>query len=106
MIQQSDNALSTIKGTVLSVVPGARVLLFGSRARGEASPASDYDLLVVLERPLDVKSKFALRTHLRKLLLEKGIRSDVLVQSDEEIQRKRQLPGHIVRSALREGVPL
>lgn len=30
-----------------------RVLLYGSRARGDHQPDSDYDILVVLENPVD-----------------------------------------------------
>jgi len=106
MIRQSDNALAAIAEVARSVIPGARVLLFGSHARGEADPESDYDIIVITERPVDIRSKFALRTRIRKQLLERGIRCDVLIQSEDEVQRKRELPGHVVRSALRDGVPL
>ena len=106
MIQQSDNTLATIGEVARSVLPGAQILLFGSHARDQAGPDSDYDILIITDRPLDIRTKFALRTHIRKQLLDHGIRCDVLIQSDEEIQRKKNLPGHVVRSALREGVPL
>ena len=106
MIQQSDNSLATIGEVARAVFPGARILLFGSHARGQAGPESDYDILIIVDRPLDIRAKLALRTHIRKQLLDRGIRCDVLIQSDEEVQRKKDLPGHVVRSALREGVPL
>jgi predicted nucleotidyltransferase len=106
MIRQSDNTLATIGKVARSVLPGAQVVLFGSHARGEAGPESDYDILVITDQPLDMKAKFTLRTRIRKQLLEQGIRSDVLVQSDQEIERKKELPGHVVRSALRDGIPL
>jgi predicted nucleotidyltransferase len=106
MIQQSDNTLATIGEVARSAVPGARVLLFGSHARGQADPQSDYDILIITEQAMDIGDKFALRTRVRKQLLELGIRSDVLIQSEREIQKKKDLPGHIVRSALRDGVPL
>jgi predicted nucleotidyltransferase len=32
-----------------------RVLLYGSRARGDFQPDSDYDILVVLEAPVDLR---------------------------------------------------
>ncbi|HEY4112683.1 MAG TPA: nucleotidyltransferase domain-containing protein [Rhizomicrobium sp.] len=32
-----------------------RVLLYGSRARGDHQPDSDYDILVVLEGPVDLR---------------------------------------------------
>jgi predicted nucleotidyltransferase len=89
-----------------SVIPGVQVLRFGADARGETDPESDYDIRVITERSLDIKSKFALRTRIRRRLLERGIRCDVLIQSGQEMQTKKELPGHIVRSALRDGVPL
>lgn len=106
MIRQADNAFVAIGEVARSVIPGARVLLFGSHARGEDDPQSDYDILVITEQPVDIRSKFALRTRIRKQLLERGIRCDVLIQSEQEVQTKKGLPGHIVRSALRDGVPL
>jgi len=106
MIQQSDNTLATIGEVARSAIPGARILLFGSHARGQANVQSDYDILVITERTFDIGDKFTLRTQIRKQLLENGIRCDVLIQSEQEIQSKKDLPGHIVRSALRDGVPL
>lgn len=41
--------LAALYGTRLK-----RVLLYGSRARGDHQPDSDYDILVVLEGPLDL----------------------------------------------------
>jgi len=106
MIQQSDNTLAVIGEVARTALPEAQVLLFGSHARGQAAPDSDYDILIVVNRPLDIHAKLALRTHIRKQLLERGIRCDILIQSDGEVQRKKELPGHIIRSALREGIPL
>ncbi len=36
--------------------PKSTLILFGSRARGEANPLSDYDLLAVVEGPIKVES--------------------------------------------------
>jgi len=38
----------------------------------------------------------------------KAIRApvDLLLNSEEKIQQKQQLPGHIIRSVMREGVTL
>ena len=106
MILQSDNAFAAIGEVARSVIPGARVLLFGSHARGEANPDSDYDVLVIPEQPIDIKNKFTLRTRIRKKLLERGIRCDVLIQSEQDVQTKKELPGHVVRAVLRDGIPL
>jgi uncharacterized protein len=101
-----ETALATIGEVARGVVPGARVLLFGSHARREARPESDYDILVIAEQPLEAKRKLTLPTQIRKQLLARDIRCNVLLQSEHETQVKKDLPGHVVRAALREGVPL
>ena len=42
--------LAQITKSVKSVFPEAEVILFGSRARGDSSPDSDFDLLVLLDK--------------------------------------------------------
>jgi len=44
-----------LRDRLLSALAPRRIILFGSRARGTAQPASDYDILVVAQtdRPFD-----------------------------------------------------
>ncbi|MEX2194165.1 MAG: nucleotidyltransferase domain-containing protein [Thermoleophilaceae bacterium] len=78
----------------------ARVLLFGSRARGEGRPDSDLDFLVIEER---VDSKLDEMVRLRDALAELDVPVDVVVVSREEAERVRMRPGSLVRRALAEG---
>lgn len=59
------NLLSRIKAAVLSVVPGAEVSLYGSRARGDEHEESDWDILVLLpEKPTEaLKSEISHRIY-------------------------------------------
>ena len=41
-----------VKVTVLSVLPDATVILYGSRARRDARPDSDWDFLVLTDEPV------------------------------------------------------
>ena len=88
--------------------PG-RVLLFGSRARGDGRPDSDLDLLVVMpqatltpqERQQALRS---LRAALRPLPLSVGI--DLVVVGEEDARGLAGSRWHVVARALREGKEL
>ncbi len=96
-----------IKKTVLSILPDARVLLFGSHARGDYDSDSDYDLLVITSGNLSRNDKLHYSGNLHKAIV-KAIHApvDLLLYSEDEITTKRELPGHIVRAAVREGISL
>jgi predicted nucleotidyltransferase len=105
-MDKKSNILSIIKKTVRFIIPGAEVRLFGSRARSDSDSDSDYDILVITEKTLTPEEKLPLKTAVRKELLKYGIRSDVLIQSSEEIEIKKKLPGHIIRNILKEAIIL
>jgi predicted nucleotidyltransferase len=103
----SNSIYKTIKETVQSCLPGSRVLLFGSRARGEQDNQSDYDLLIVTPSTFTPQEKVEWSSRIDRAIV-KAIRApvDLLLNSEEEILEKQQLPGHIIRSVIKEGVAL
>jgi len=101
------DAISTlVKEKVKEVIPFSRILLFGSRTRNDADEQSDYDLLVIVPNSISIREKISVRTSIRKKLLASGIRSDILIQSEEELKSKKLIPGHIIKTIMREGVTL
>ena len=78
----------------------ARIVLFGSYARGDASEDSDLDLLVI-EPQVEDRAKEMVR--LRRLLRPLRIPADILVYSSEEVARWGEQPGSALYWALREG---
>lgn len=52
--------LQKVKATVQQIDPQAEVILFGSRARGDAREDSDWDFLVLTDYQLNDKGKYAL----------------------------------------------
>ncbi len=96
-----------IRQTVQLNLPGARVMLFGSRARGDHDSKSDYDLLVITPTTLEPRQKIRWSTLLNKAIVNTvKIPVDLILQSEEEISEKKELPGHIVRSAMKEAIVL
>ena len=77
-----------------------RIILFGSHARGDANPKSDVDLLVVLPQVVD-KRKTAIE--IRRVLADVPVCKDIIVTTPEEIARRGDLVGTVLRPVLREG---
>ena len=67
--------LRRIGATVRQVVPTADVILYGSRARGDARPDSDYDVLVLVDE-LDTQALFE-RIH--KLIYKLSLETDSVI---------------------------
>jgi predicted nucleotidyltransferase len=85
-------------------VPGLlRVILFGSRARGDARDGSDYDFAVVLEKK-DAKSVKAVRGAEVDFLNKYDALSSSVIFNTSEWERHKSLP--IGLNIAREGVPL
>ncbi|MDZ4070997.1 MAG: nucleotidyltransferase domain-containing protein [Sediminibacterium sp.] len=96
-----------IKRSIHSFLPGANVILFGSRARGEASVSSDVDLLIVTDQDLDSKSKLGYEKNIRKQLTHDfETPFDIILQTRNEWAEKKLLLGHIVYYATKEGITL
>jgi uncharacterized protein len=98
------NTITLIKEVVNTYLPGAELVLFGSRARGEEILSSDYDLLVIVSDLITDRQRLHFQAQIRKALAKKLIQADILVQSQDAIRKKQRLPGHIVRTAMKEGI--
>jgi len=77
-----------------------QIILFGSRARGTARPDSDVDLLVIM--PV-TGSKRETQIEIRCALHDIHVAKDIIVATPDEVERRRNIVGTIIRPALREG---
>jgi predicted nucleotidyltransferase len=84
---------------IVAAVDPARILLFGSQARGDARPDSDVDLLVVFDRPVD---KRELRVRVGRALAQMPFGKDILVATTGELEHP--MPGTALVGAVRDGV--
>lgn len=99
-----DDKLSIIKREVKAVFPDSEILLFGSRARQENQPSSDYDLVIIIPDTLDIKQKWFFQAKIRKTLAKAKIPIDIIIQSKSELEINKVRPGHIVQAAMEEGI--
>ncbi len=78
----------------------AKVILFGSHARGDAGPDSDLDFLVI-ER--DVPDRHGEMVRLSRALRPLGFPADIVVVSERHAEEWGEVEGTVVHAALTEG---
>ena len=78
--------------------------MFGSRARGDARPDSDLDLLILLSSA--VPDLTGLRCHLRSLLRGLPVAKDILASEPDHFAFWGRHRNSVYRTAVKEGFPL
>ncbi len=96
-----DPVLNEIVERLVALLHPESIYLFGSKARGEAGPDSDYDVMVVV-------AKSDLPGYRRDQLAYRalsGIRvaKDVIVLTHDEFESRAHLPASLPATVLREG---
>ena len=99
--RSSDPTLAELVRRLETAYQPERVYLFGSRARGEASPDSDYDLLLVV--PDDAPPERRRSRLAYEVLRGTGVAADVLVCTRTWFDRRRDLRASLPGTVLREG---
>jgi predicted nucleotidyltransferase len=85
---------------IVRVVDPMKVILFGSRARGDARPDSDFDLLVVRESDNPRHERSA---PIYTALADVPVEVEVMVYTPAEIEEWQEVPQAFVTTAVREG---
>ena len=83
-----------------------RVILFGSRARGDFREDSDWDILVITKNKLDKTTKLSFISKVIESLLDYDIDSEIIVVSSKYYNRFKHVYGDISGIATFEGVML
>ena len=96
---ERQDVLAEVVQRIVQVADPDRIILFGSAARGEMRPDSDFDLLVI-KRGIH-RRRLAQAIH--RQLLGVGQAVDVVVVTPEDVEHYRHSAGMVIESALREG---
>jgi predicted nucleotidyltransferase len=92
--------LNEVLECIVPAIHPLRIILFGSAARGEMGPDSDIDLLVIIP---DGGHRLHTMEELHRLFMGLSFPVDVVVATPSDLQRRRNSPGFIYATALREG---
>lgn len=96
-----------INATLLNMVEKMRavgspekIILFGSRARGDDNSDSDIDLLVIEHSNLP---RYKRSARYRKAVAGMYVAKDIVVWSPDEIEEWKSVPNAFITTVLREG---
>jgi predicted nucleotidyltransferase len=104
MVNIPDDVIDKMTQRIVREVHPERILLFGSRARGQANEHSDVDFLVVEREPFDRnRSRRREAVRIWRCLSEFRIPTDILVYSTSEVAQWKDSRQHVIGMALREG---
>jgi len=88
------------RALVEATMTPTKVILFGSRARGDADDRSDFDFLVIEH---EVNDRFGEMVRLGRILGRLLIPADVVVVSQEHAQKWESVKGTMIHEAMSEG---
>jgi HEPN domain-containing protein/predicted nucleotidyltransferase len=98
-----DAMLTHMSHAIRSALPVRSIHLFGSRARGDARPDSDYDILIVT---WDTRPDHAARLTLKRAVGSPDPPFDLRYVTAAEFEWRRRFANTVERAAHREGVIL
>ena len=92
--------LDEVTRRIVPSVKPQRVLLFGSAALGRMKKSSDFDVLVVMREPVHRRQT---AQKIYRNLHGTGIAVDIVVATEEDLEKYGRRAGTILKSALQEG---
>ena len=101
--------MKIIKKTILETaleerISIGKIILFGSRARGNYKEDSDYDILIITNEKLTREKMLSFYTKCIRKLFKKGIkRIDLVILDKATFERERKVVNTIANEAILEG---
>ena len=100
VVKDADSKINEAVRRIVKRFRPEKIILFGSRARGDAQPDSDADLLVVMKVRGSRRRK---ASEIDLALAGIGMPKDVILVTPDEFLRCRDIVGTVVYPAVREG---
>lgn len=96
-----DKKLQNIVNRISSHLNPTKIYLFGSRARGNNRPDSDYDIVIIYDGE---KSKQDVKLEVYKLFDNWDFSMDLFVLSSDELERFKHVATTMAREVYENGV--
>ena len=104
MPELTKEILSEIVDIIVHEVSPEKAVLFGSRSRETAQTDSDLDLLIIEAQPFPLqRDRRQEMARVWRALAHIPFSKDILIYSQDEIERLQNSLNHVVGKALREG---
>ncbi len=104
MISITEDKLSQAISAIVREFNPERIILFGSRARGDIRPDSDIDLLIITDKPFNsARSRWKEIERLWSVMIRYRIPADILLYNKDEIEHWHDCKSHIISRILQEG---
>ena len=105
MKKSGEDILEALKKTIKTITPNAKVILYGSHARGDAKPDSDWDILIILDKETITPADFdKISFPLYDLGLEKNEYFSTKLYTKAEWQKRYFTPFY--KNVEKEGIVL
>ena len=96
----NEDLIGDIVRRIVAAAQPEKIILFGSRARGDARHNSDYDVLVIKE---SAEPRYRRDAPVYAALAGLGAPVDVMVYTPDEIREWSAVPLAFITTAIREG---
>jgi uncharacterized protein len=100
------NVLLRCRKEIQTLDPTAEVILYGSRARREHAPDSDYDLLILTDREASLKQEDVFRDQIYDIELETGAVLSIMLRQKDQWHSPQYQAMPFQQNVDREGVIL
>lgn len=98
-----DDLVRDIVRRIVETAQPEKVILFGSQARGDARPNSDFDVLVIKRSD---EPRYRRSVPLYVALADLPVEVEVMVYTPEEVEEWSEVPQAFVTTAVREGTTI
>lgn len=102
-IKTSQELLNEVVLRICEVSNPEQIILFGSSARGDSKPDSDFDILVVID---EVESTRQETSDIYRALADIPLPVDIIVVRKKYLEKYKNIIGTVIHPAVRDGVIL